>query len=548
MLVVAVLVLLAAWFGSLELRGLFIPDEGRYAEIPREMLASGDWITPRLNDLKYFEKPPLQYWMTALSFRLFGEDEWTARLPSAALGFLAMLMTAYTAYRIWNTRTGVLAAAALGGSWAYFLGAQYLTLDMTLTACLTFALCSFLLAQTGNAAAGAKTWMLAAWLAAALAVLSKGLIGIVPPALTVIAYTAFRRETELLRRLRPAAGGALFLLLAAPWFIAVQHRNPEFFEFFVIHEHLDRFLRPEHHRPGAWWYYLPILALALLPWTPALLKQAIDWCKARRRGTVGFSAEWFCAAWAAVIVLFFSVSQSKLPAYILPALPAISLILARAIDTGGLGSLKWSAWGISFLGVASLGLSAMVLHQPSFAALGEDALAQIPWLYAAGGALIVGGLAALWALRENRMTVGVALLVASTLAFWNLVFVFLHAMDARFSSERLIESLTEERKPFRPAVPFYSVGQFDESVPFYLGRTVTLVDTRGELAPGIDAEPYKVIPTLDRFAAVWRAQEEQAYAILRSDALADLRRRGLPMVEVVSDQRLIVISRRADNR
>src|SRR4051812_23752714 len=175
----AVLILVAtAWFGSLELRGLFVPDEGRYAEIPREMLATGDWITPRLNDLKYFEKPPLQYWMTAVSFEVFGEDEWTARLPAALAGFLAMLMVGYTGYRLWGAQTGALAATVLVGTWGYFLAGQFLTLDMTLTACLTFALCAFLLAHSGGPAAHAK-WMLLAWLAAALAVLAKGLVGIV---------------------------------------------------------------------------------------------------------------------------------------------------------------------------------------------------------------------------------------------------------------------------------------------------------------------------------------------------------------------------------
>src|SRR3954453_12841688 len=172
-----------AWFGSLELRGLFVPDEGRYAEIPREMLASGDWITPRLNDLKYFEKPPLQYWMTASSYLLFGEDEWTARLPAALNGFLAILMVWYTGRRLWDIRTGTLSATLLIGSWAYFLAGQYLTLDMTLTACLTFALCSFLLAQRQDGIHRNK-WMVAAWLATALAVLSKGLVAVVLPALT----------------------------------------------------------------------------------------------------------------------------------------------------------------------------------------------------------------------------------------------------------------------------------------------------------------------------------------------------------------------------
>lgn len=546
--VAVALFIVAAWFGSLELRGLFIPDEGRYAEIPREMLATGDWITPRLNDLKYFEKPPLQYWMTALSFRLFGEDEWTARLPSAMLGFFAMLMVGYTGYRIWDARTGALAAATLGGSWAYFLAAQYLTLDMTLTASLTFALCSFLRAQTENAALGRKTWMLAAWGAAALAVLSKGLIGVVLPAVTLFIYIVLRRETVLLGRLRPIAGGVLFLLIASPWFVAVQHRNPEFFDFFFIHEHFQRFAESGHNRPGAWWYYIPILIVGLMPWTPTLLKECAHWYKERLHPASGFSPEWFCVAWASVIVLFFSASHSKLPAYILPALPGIALVCARGIQTRGSDSLKWSAWSTALLGIALFGLVPLLPHLKKFAALGEDAIKQIPWLYVAAGALLATGLAALWFVRRNRILTTALALAVGTLGFWNLIFDFLHMIDADFSSERLIEDLTGDRKPYRPEAPFYTVGQFDHSVPFYLGRTVTLVNIRGELGPGIDAEPYKVIPTLERFEEIWRAQKGDAYAILRPDAIAYFRQRRLPMAELVSDKRLVVVSRRGESQ
>jgi 4-amino-4-deoxy-L-arabinose transferase-like glycosyltransferase len=537
-----------AWFGSLELRGLFVPDEGRYAEIPREMLATGDWITPRLNDLKYFEKPPLQYWMTAFSFRLFGEDEWTARLPAAMAGFFAMLMVGYTGYRLWGVRTGALAAAMLVGSWAYFLASQYLTLDMTLSACLTFALCSFLLAQSEKRVAHRNAWMVTAWLAAALAVLSKGLIGVVLPAMTLLAYVVLRRETVLFRRLNPIVGGALFLLVALPWFVAVQLRNPEFFQFFFIHEHFQRFAESGHNRPGPWWYYVPIMIVGLMPWTPALVKEGLNWCKEHRHRSGGFSAELFCVLWAGVIVIFFSVARSKLPAYILPALPAIALVFANRIQTRGPNSLKWSAWGMLVVGIGLIGLIVLLPRFRKFALLGDDAVSNIPWLYCAASVLIVSGVGTIWALRSKRHLTAIMLLVASTIGSWNVVFGFLHAADANFSSERLIESLSGHRKPYHSNIPFYSLSQFDPSVPFYLGRTLTLVNTRGELSPGIDAEPYKFIPTMEQFEKIWLAQEGQAYAIMQPETLVYLRQRGLPTVELQSDGHLVVIGRRPGNK
>src|SRR3954468_9153218 len=130
--VAAMVVLALAWFAGLEFRGLFQPDEGRYAEISREMLVSGDWITPRLNGLKYFEKPPLQYWTTAAAFALFGADEWTARLWPALTGFLGIVFTAFAGSRLAPRSCAASTALIVAGSWGYFLGGQFLTLDMGL--------------------------------------------------------------------------------------------------------------------------------------------------------------------------------------------------------------------------------------------------------------------------------------------------------------------------------------------------------------------------------------------------------------------------------
>ena len=542
-----VLLVAVAWFGSLELRGLFVPDEGRYAEIPREMLATGDWTTPRLNDLKYFEKPPLQYWMTASSYFLLGEDEWTARLPATLVGFLALLMVWYTGYRLWDMRTGALAATMLIGSWAYFLAGQYLTLDMTLTACLTFALCCFLIAQDRRALSVKNYWMPAAWLAIALAVLSKGLVAVVLPTLTLFIYCLLKRDVGPIRRLRPILGGAVFLLVTLPWFIAVQIRNPEFFHFFFIHEHLQRFAEAGHHRPGPWWYYVPIIFVGLLPWTPAMLKEGLNFVREKRSLSAGFSPELFCVLWGGVVLLFFSASHSKLPAYVLPALPALVLVFARRLQVPGADSLRWSAWGVALVGTGLIWLVAMLPHFGKFAVFGDEIRHQSIWLYAAAGTLIASGAGATWMLRSARQGTAIALLLAGTLLSWNLVFEYLHALDAHFSSERLIESLTMEDKPFRPDVPFYTLEQFDASVLFYLGRTVTMVATRDELGPGIDAEPYKVIPTMDGFVTVWLAQKGQAFAIMRLAALAELRLRNLPMVELRSDGRLVIVSRQPEH-
>lgn len=223
------------WFGGLEYRVLFHPDEGRYAEIPREMVVRGDWITPHLNDLPYFEKPPLQYWATAAAFEVFGQHQWTVRLYPALTGLLGVLLTALAGWRLFGRETGLTAAAILGSSFLYVLGGQVITLDMGLSFVLHLALVGFLWAQRAGASEReTRHGMWLAWAAMALAVLSKGLISIVLPALALGVYIAWQRDWHLLRRLHLGGGLTLFQLIAAPWFIAVSARNPTFPDFFFI--------------------------------------------------------------------------------------------------------------------------------------------------------------------------------------------------------------------------------------------------------------------------------------------------------------------------
>lgn len=276
----------AVWFSNLEYRKLVRPDEGRYAEIGREMALSGNWVTPRLNDLKYFEKPPLQYWATAAAFRLFGEHHWTARWWPATTTFACVLLMFWAARRLYGDEEIALSAAvALGGCSGFIIDSHINTLDAGLAAFLTVALLGFLLAQRpGATLTENRNGMLAVWAAMALAVLSKGLIGAVLPGAVLAIYVLIERDWRLLARLHLGKGLALFLLIAVPWFVAVSLANDEFARFFFVHEHFARFLTKVHHREGAWWYFIPILLLGAMPWTPFIAVRLRDgwqregWC------------------------------------------------------------------------------------------------------------------------------------------------------------------------------------------------------------------------------------------------------------------------------
>jgi 4-amino-4-deoxy-L-arabinose transferase-like glycosyltransferase len=234
-----------------------------------------------------------------------------------------------------------LSALVLASSWAFYLSSQFLTLDMTLSAFLTAALCSFFLAQRW---AGVHTlqrkWMALAWASAALAFLSKGLVALAIPGLALVAYSLWMRDVSVWRQLRPLMGSGLFVLITAPWLVAIQMKNPEFLEFFFVQEHFSRFLQAGHSRPGAWWYYAPVLLLGALPWTPLLIQRVWE---SRLRSPVPhvagprFSPAKFCVAWTIVTVAFFSASQSKLPAYVMPVFPALALLVGLWLRRIGIG-------------------------------------------------------------------------------------------------------------------------------------------------------------------------------------------------------------------
>ncbi len=541
-----ILLVAICWFGTLDMRALFSPDEGRYAEIPREMLASGDWITPRLNDLKYFEKPPLQYWLTAIAFSLFGQEEWAARLAPAALGFVALLMVLYTGNKLLGARAGALAALVLASSWAFYLSSQFLTLDMTLSAFLTFALCAFMLAQRhGRTEKHRSRWMMFAWVALAMAFLSKGLIALVLPGLALVTYSLWTRDFAVWQRLRTATGGCIFIALVAPWLVAVQLENPEFFHFFFIHEHIDRFAQSGHSRPGAWWYYIPVILLGTLPWTPSLVQAVFEKNSPLRSWAAPaktFSPAKFCLAWTLSTVVFFSLSQSKLPAYIIPVLPATALLLGSWLRDLLPGKIVVPAWTSLLAGSLLVVVFLNIGRWQKFASLGDEAILALPWLIAAAASLACAGAAALVLLSARRRRSALLAIAAGTFGFWQLAFVFFESVEDHFSAERIVESINEST-PVGADAPIFSLQYLDNSVPYYFGRAVTLVDIRGELGPGIDAEPHKAIASMAVFKARWINSTTNAFAVMKHRTYASLQAEALPMHEFARDKRLIIVSR-----
>ena len=572
------------WFANLGERRLQHPDEGRYAEIAREMTVTGDWVTPRLNGIKYFEKPPLQYWLTAATFDAFGVSDASARLSTAIAGLLTVLVVGATGAAIATPSAGLLAGAVLASSVWHFGIAHILTLDAMLSFWLAVALCAFLLAQRPSITRRARAgWMLAAWAAAALGVLTKGPVALAIPACALIVYSLATRDFGPWRRLHLGKGLVLLLAIAAPWFVVVSLRNPEFPRFFFIHEHVDRFLTTELHRPGPWWYFLPMVVVGMLPWTGVLFARVRA---AWRDGAVGDDATgnrafaWprFCLAWAGFVLVFFSISGSKLPSYILPMFPALALVLGWQIALMPGRALAWLAL---FLATSTLALwIAALVGYPHVASKLGDArtphalyVALGPWVELGLGIASAGyavGAFLLWRARDAGRGLGAALHgpgststpVASPprmLAVAAIAIATMLAMQAFFqgsdvfratrSAADLVATLEKRADPpYDRSAPFYQVRMYDQTLPFYLRRTTTVVAWRDELGPGIDLEPSLAIASVDTWASRWRALS-QGYALMSPGTWAALEAEDLPMTIVARDSRRVLVERHgADSR
>jgi 4-amino-4-deoxy-L-arabinose transferase-like glycosyltransferase len=260
------------------------------------MSVTGDWVTPRLNAIKYFEKPPLHYWASAAAFSAFGAHEWTARLWSAVTGLLGVLFALFLGRRLFGPIAGEYAAAVLASSLMYVYVAHTNTLDMGLTLFLFVALGAFILAQRdGTTARDNRLWMHVVWAAMALAVLTKGLIGIVLPGISMVLYTLLERDWRLWTRLHIASGSLLFFAIVTPWFVLVSIRNPEFPWFFFVHEHFLRFTTKIHNRDEPWWYFIPLLLAGTLPWVVTVFSATLR--SAPRDVRIGFQPRRFLLVW-----------------------------------------------------------------------------------------------------------------------------------------------------------------------------------------------------------------------------------------------------------
>ena len=525
------LLLAVAWSATLGWRPLFEPDEGRYAEIPREMQVSGDWVTPHLNGFKYFEKPVLQYWATAAVYSVFGAHEWTSRLWSCALAFLCVPMTfLFVRGRYGSESVAGAAAAALAVNPYFAVVGQLNLLDSGLCFFLTGAVFAFLTA--GDAPSGSPTerrWMILAALAMALAVLSKGPVALALAGATTVIHSLVTRSVRPLRRWHLGVTVPLFLIVCVPWFVVVSLRNPEFPEFFFIHEHFARYLTDVHERVEPWWFFIPCVLIATLPWMNSMgrfLRELVRSPVLDPR----HSTTWFLAIFCVVVFGFFSASHSKLPPYVLPMMPALAVLLAPHIAARA-GAPARAAWiAAAIVAVLGAGICISVVRQGHALAPSMVVWAALAVAIALTAAAISSRVAGAWAPAA----------LGSILSLQALMMAYASLPPAQ-SSRAL---LAEVRPLIGPRTEIFSVNQYRQSIPPYLGRKMRLVRYQGEMQFGIEhggADSF--IPSLDAFASVW-VRSSDALAFVDPDAMDAVKACNIPFQLRAFDGKSFVITRR----
>ena len=485
------LALLALLFGLLYFfqlgdSALVNPDEGRYGEIPREMLATGEFVLPRLNGVLYFEKPPLMYWSVAGFMKLFGPDELAMRATPALFALGGVLLAYCAGRRLHNRRTGLAAAIILGTSILYFALARILILDMAVSVLMSATLFCFILGVREAPGWRRRWFFYGLYASAALATLTKGLIGFLVTGAVMFFWLLLFNQWKRLRPLYLPSGMLLFLAIAAPWHVLAAQRNDTWAHFYFVREHWERFTTTEHGRFQPFWFFIPVVLGGLFPWMGFLWHAGRDalaggWARRKENADA-----WFLVVWAGLVFLFFSKSQSKLIPYILPVFPPLAVLigawLVKVIETDDRPRLRVGLWVYSVTAaVLGIGIAYAVLRPGIIRHAAQMQAVRADGLYSAF-ALLAGAFAAQW-FWKNRHAFAVVLTMAGSVTV--LLLALAHAQDeiARPGTRDL--ALVVQTRA-QPVDRVYHYHEFFHDFTFYAQRTVGTIDSASELELAID--------------------------------------------------------------
>jgi 4-amino-4-deoxy-L-arabinose transferase-like glycosyltransferase len=460
----------ALWIGS---HPLFTPDEGRYSEVAREMVVSGDYVTPRLNGVAFLDKPALYYWLQASAIKMFGLTEGALRFWPALLGILSMLVTYMTGRLLFSRRAGLMSAIILATSPLYYGGAHYANLDLEVASLVADSLLCFIAAMEGSLPQLKNRLLLAAYTFAGLAALTKGLIGIAFPAMIIGAWILLLNRWNILTKMRLFTGLLIFVLIAAPWYVLVQQANPEFLHFFFVTQQVSRFLTTQDfNSKAAVWFYLPVVLLGFFPWTVFLVQALAQKCRQVWQDRQQNAAQLYLLLWFVIVFVFFSIPRSKTVGYILPIFPVMALLvgsyLDSAWDNAKAKGMRAASMAFMFFG-ALLSVAFIVL--PYFNQVLEAPPNFLHYVRYMGVAIAIA-VAGVYSLRNKQRVAPLFSCLTATIAVLLLIFIFSATTINEKTIKPLAMQLKSQLQPDDEVVAFY---KYYQDLPIYLERRVTIV-------------------------------------------------------------------------
>ena len=508
---------------------LFEPDEGRNAEKAREILVLNDWVTPHENFYPVLDKPIFFYWLIAVSYKLFGVSEWTARLPS----FLAALGCVVLVYRFarshWGRWAALWSALVLVTSVEFFVLARIVIFDMPLTFFGTVALLAFYEAQhSENRRRRAALW-LAMYLALAVGTLIKGLVALVIPGMVCCLFILLRRRWHVLRRMYLVPGIGIFIAVVLPWYLQAEARNPGYLYYFLWVEHLGRYTTATFDRSEPWYYFIVVALIGFFPWTvllPWMIKNL--WRRSWDDKTL------YLVIWVCVPLLFFSASNSKLPHYILPIFPAAAILAGATVVSLCEKSAAKLRIALSLVWVVQTANGLYLLfgsfyprilaHQISDPFIG---MAEMLWVYAIGSLLILGYMATR-SIHDAR--VRPSLIYLAQLVGLGVFLVFFTQMMVSISPDRsakttALAALAQLRtgaqvvffETYMSGMPFYLHSErpiwlitHDNKKRTFLGNYHVIGKRQDPLTPW-----GKAIFNLDDFREQWKTRKQPLLVIVK---------------------------------
>ena len=496
-------------------RPLAVPSEARYAELAREIVASGDWITPRINGIKYFFKPPLFYWIEALSIHALGLSEFALRLTTSLFALAGCLLAYVAGRKLFDRLTGILSATVLATTLIWFTLSRIILLDVPVGVFMSLSLLAFLFAvREPSGSRARKVWLVTMYVAAAAATLTKGLIGIVLPGLVIGAWIVLTWNWQLLLEVRLLSGLALFLLISVPWHIAVGIQTPEFFHFYFVREHWERFTSTVHGRAQPWWFFLVILAAGVFPWMGFLFQSL--WRNIARilSRTPEGQAEVFLALWFWLILRFFSLSDSKLVPYVTPMMVPLALFIGRYLALAfaepdqwpGLNVGLWIAAGAAALialVALAVGIAGTQLAPTELADEIARASPVMGWLCLGA---VVATVSIIWTMRRRGpgSAFVVAVLAAATF------FLGVDTTMAQFQPRSIKPLASQIASRLAPGDEIIAYRTYPQDLPVYLNRRIAVVGWSGELDFGRQISPETQAWMFDDEAELWRRWHGEA--------------------------------------